>query len=221
MEPRELADLPYAAALRPHEGGLTSDEEYDSEHFDQLAFADATAPNARFIECAFTHVSFQAGQLRRARFTDVWLHDVRMMMTDLAETSWQDVTLAGSAIAGAEAFGAQLRRVTFRECKLDSVNFRDAAIVDVTFDNCLLRGVDFGSAALTRTAFTNSRLDGTDFSRAALDEVDFRGAELGITISPESLRGAIITAGQLSAIAPMLAEILGVVVADGNEPERP
>ena len=50
MELRELADLPYAAALRPHEGGLRADEEYDCEHFDQLAFDDVTATNARFME---------------------------------------------------------------------------------------------------------------------------------------------------------------------------
>ena len=30
MELRELADLRYAAALRPHDGGLGADEEYDS-----------------------------------------------------------------------------------------------------------------------------------------------------------------------------------------------
>jgi len=216
MEPRELADLPYAAALRPHEGRLCADEQYDSVHFDRLAFDDATAMNARFIECALTQVSFQAGQLRRARFTDVWLRDVAMMTTDLAETSWQDVSFAGAVIAGAEAFGAQLRRVTFTDCKLDSVNLRDAALTDVRFRNCLLRDVDFSGAKLTRTAFTGSRLDKTDFSRVTLDDVDLRGAELGITITPDSLRGAIITSAQLMAAAPLLAETLGITVADGD-----
>ena len=212
MELRELADLPYAAALRPHEGGLRADEEYDCEHFDQLAFDDVTATNARFMECALTQVSFQAGKLRRARFTDVWLRDVRLMTTNLAETSWQDVTFASAVIAGAEAFGAQLRKVTFRGCKLDSVNLRDAVLTDVTFDNCLLRDVDFGGATLRRTVFTSSRLDHADLSRVTLDHVDLRGAELGITISPDSLRGAIITTAQLMAVAPLLAETLGITV---------
>lgn len=221
MELRELADLRYAAALRPHNGGLSPDEEYDSVHFDQITFDDVTAMNARFIECALTRVSFQAGHLRRARFTDVWLRDVRMMMTDLVETTWQDATFAGAVIAGAEAFGAQLRRVTFAGCKLDSVNFRDAELTDVTFDNCLLREVDFGSATLTRTVFINSRLDKTDFSRVTLDRVDLRGAELGITITPDSLRGAIITSAQLMAAAPLLAETLGITVDDGGEGGQP
>jgi uncharacterized protein YjbI with pentapeptide repeats len=126
------------------------------------------------------------------------------------------VTFAGSVLAGTEAFAAQLRRVTFRGCKLDSVNFRDAALTDVTFDNCLLRDVDFGGATLTRTVFTASRLDKTDFSRVTLDDVDLRGAELGITISPDSLRGAIITTAQLMAVAPLLAETLGITVTGGD-----
>jgi uncharacterized protein YjbI with pentapeptide repeats len=216
MEPRELAELPYAAALRPHRGDLEPGEDYDSVHFDQLAFDDAAAANARFIECAFTQVSFQAGQFRRARFIHVWLHDVRMMITNLAETAWQDATFAGGMMAGAEAFGAQLRAVTFRECKLDSVNFRDAVLMDVTFDGCLLRQVDFGGATLTRVTFTHPRLDKTDFSRVTLEDVDLRGAELDITITPDSLRGAIVTSAQLMAAAPLLAEALGIVVKDGD-----
>ena len=214
MKPRELAELPYATALRPHSGGLRPDEDYDTVHFDQLAFDDASAANARFMECAFTQVSFQAGQLRRARCTHVWLHDVRMMITSLAETAWQDATFAGGMVAGAEAFGAQLRAVTFRECKLDSVNFRDAMLTDVAFENCLLREVDFGGARLTRVAFTNTRLDQADFSRVTLADVDLRGAELNITITPDSLRGAIITSAQLMTAAPLLAETLGIVVTD-------
>jgi len=125
----ELADLPFAGALRPHQGGLALGEDYDCAHFDQVTFDGADAANSRFLECAFTQVSFQGGQLRRSRFTDVWLRDVRLTGTDLAETEWTDATLVASAAAGAEAFGARLRRVTFHGCKLDSVNFRDADLI--------------------------------------------------------------------------------------------
>ncbi len=221
MEPQELAELPYAAALQPHRGGLSPDGNYDTIHFDQLVFDDASAANARFLECAFTRVSFQAGQLRRARFSQVWLRDVRVIGTVLAETDWQDAAFATTVVAGAETFGAQLRKVTFRECKLDSVNLRDATLTDVTFDDCLLREVDFGGAALTRVSFPGSRLDQADLSRVMMKDVDLRGAELNITITPGSLRGAIITHAQLMAAAPLLAETLGIVVTDGGESGQP
>ena len=210
----DLADLPFAAFLTPSEGGLVPDAVYDGVHFDQLSLDQPGAASSRFMECAFTGVSVQGGRLQRARFSDVWLRDVRLVTTGLAETQWMDVTMTGSLAAGVEAFGAQLRRVTFRGCKLDSVNFRDATLTEVTFDHCELRDVDFGGATLTRSAFPDSRLTRTDFSRAHLDKTDLRGAELGIIIGPDSLRGAIVSTAQLVHLAPVLAQTMGITVSD-------
>ena len=52
MDARELADLPFAAALTPHRGGLAADAVYDGVHFDQLSFDEPRAAGSRFIECA-------------------------------------------------------------------------------------------------------------------------------------------------------------------------
>ncbi len=212
---RELSDLPFAAALTAHEGGLMPADQYDCAHFDGLTFEGEDAGGSSFLECAFTQVSVQDAKLRRARFTDVLLRDVRLIATSLAETSWADVTLDSCVAAGVEAFGARLRRVTLRGCKLDSVNFRDAQLTDVTFEDCVLQDVDFGGAALTRTGFPGCRLSGTDFSRVRLDKVDLRGAELGIIVDPPALRGAIVTTAQLLDMAPLLAASLGILVEDG------
>jgi uncharacterized protein YjbI with pentapeptide repeats len=211
---QEIADLPYAAALRPHQGGLAADGEYDTVHFDQISFDHPDARNARFIECAVSRVSVQGGRFRRARFSDVWFRDVALMATDLAQTSWVDVTFIGGVVAGVEAFGATLRRAAFHGCKLDSVNFRDAALTEVTFDNCLLREVDFTGATIARTVFPRSRLRKANFTKASMEEADLRGAELDIIAGPDSLRGAIISGGQLTGIAQALAESLGIIVRD-------
>lgn len=214
--PTDISELPYAAALTRHQGGVEPGGDYDTVHFDRVTLEDAEASNARFLECAFTRVSVPGGRLRRARFSGVWLSGVRITLSDLAETQWADATFAGGAVAGVQAFGARLDRVVFAGVKLDSVNFRDAEITGVTFTDCLLRDVDFAGARLTRTAFTGCQLTGTDFSRARLESVDLRGSELGLIVGPEPLRGAIISSGQLSAIAPVLAEALGIVVDDGR-----
>jgi uncharacterized protein YjbI with pentapeptide repeats len=215
----ELADLPFAAALQAHQGGLALGGNYDCAHFDRVTFDGADAAGSRFLECAFTQVSVQGGQLKRSRFSDVWLRDVRLTGTGLAETAWTDAVLVASAAAGVEAYGAQLRRVAFHGCKLDSVNFRDAVLTEVTFDDCLLREVDFTGATLTSTAFPRSRLVSTTFARMTLDRVDLRDAELGITTDTVSLRGAIITTAQLAAMAGLLAGTMGIVVADDRGPD--
>jgi uncharacterized protein YjbI with pentapeptide repeats len=212
MEARELAQLPWAASLQPFRGELRGHGEYDGEHLDRVTLDEPNGASARFIECAFTGVTMTGGELRRARLSDVWVQDSQFIATGLAETSWLDVTLAGTQIAGSEAFGSQLRRVTFRGCKIDSVNFREAELTDVAFEGCLLRSADFGSARLTRVSFADCRLDQADLSKVTLDQVDLRGAELGLIITPESLRGAIVTTAQLYALAPVIAETLGITV---------
>lgn len=211
--PRELADLRYAAALTP--GRLGGRADYDTVHFDRADLDGPDASGARFLECAFTGVSIQGGRFRRSRFLDVWLEGARLVLSDFAETQWSDVTFVNGTMAGVQAFGSRLDRVVFAGCKLDSVNFRDAELTGVTFSDCLLREVDFGGAVLTGAAFTASRLAGVDFSRSRLDQVDLRGSELGLIVGPDPLRGAIISTGQLTAIAPVLAESLGIVVDDG------
>ncbi len=214
MQWQELADLPFAATLIRHEGPLAPAAVYDGAHFDEVDFGEPDAGGSRFLECAFTKVSFREGRLRGARFTSAWLSDVRMVATSLAGTEWVDTVITRGAAAGVEAFGAHLRRVVFRGCKLDSVNFRDAELTDVTFDNCVLRDVDFSAAKLTRTAFPGSRLSGTDLTGVTMDKVDLRGAELGIVFDPGSMRGAIVTSAQLVEMAPLLAESMGIAVKD-------
>jgi len=140
--------------------------------------------------------------------------EVRFVATDLAETGWQDVTLTGCALAGVPAFSAALRRVTFRDGKLDSVNFRAGSLTDVTFENCLLRDPDFGGATLLRVSFPGCTLTGADFTKVTCTDVDLRRAELGIAAGYESLRGATIDTVQLVGLAPFLARHLGITVAD-------
>jgi uncharacterized protein YjbI with pentapeptide repeats len=84
----------------------------------------------------------------------------------------------------------------------------------VTFDGCVLSNVDFGGARLTRTSFPQSRLTATTLTQVTLNQVDLRGAELGITVDPAALGGAIVTTGQLIDMAPILAEAIGIIVDD-------
>jgi uncharacterized protein YjbI with pentapeptide repeats len=209
-----LDELPFARALSPHDSGLAADTLYDTVHFDGVSFDDADLSGCRFLECALTRVSVTGGQLRRASFTDVYLRDVRLVSAGLTETTWIDVQAGRSLIAGAEAFGSRLRRVVFSGCKLDSVNFRETKFEEVRFEQCVLTDVDFSGATLKKVSFPGSRLTGVKFVRMNLDRADLRGAELGITVDPLSLRGAIVTSTQLAMMAPLLAESMGIVVSD-------
>ena len=212
---QQVSDLAYAEALVPHPGPLDAGGEYDTAWFDTVTFDEPDVGNVRFLECAFTAPSFSGGQLRRARFNDVWMRGGRIVGTELIESVWLDAALLSSALSGVEAYGAQLRRVTFAGCKLDSVNLRATVLDGVSFEDCTLTDVDMADAELTNVRFPGSEMRGLRLARATLKHVDFRGAiALGIADGYDSLRGAIIDGGQLIEIAPGLAAAHGVVVKE-------
>ncbi len=217
MKLPDLADLPYASALMQHDGDIQAEREYDTVLFERAEFDRPQLPNAHFLECAFRQVSITDGRLPRASLRDVWLRDVRLTGTTFAEGTWLDVTVIGSSLAGVQVFGSELGRVVFSGCKLDSVNFRASRLSSVTFHNCVLRDVDFAGATLTQCSFPGSALTRVDMSKVTMDRTDLREAELGLIIDADSLRGAIISSGQLATVAPVLAATLGIVIDD----ERP
>lgn len=220
--PRILTDLPFATDLRPFEGELEVEGDYDRIRFDGSTFTDAAAGGSRVAECGFTGVAFDGGRMRRTRLSDVWFEQTRLVAVDLAESSLTDVWLTGCVLAGVQAFGLVTRRVRFRDCKLDSVNFRDCRLTDVLFEGCVLRDVDFGSAKLTRVRFPGCTLSRADFTKASCTDVDLRGARMGagepgdagIRAGYDSLRGARIDTLQLVTLAPLLAHHLGITVED-------
>jgi uncharacterized protein YjbI with pentapeptide repeats len=225
--PRAVDDLPFAARLQPFPdvpgsaGGLAVDGDYDRTLFGGSVFADADAAGARFTECAFTAgAAFDGGRLRRARLSDVWFGETRLVAVDMAESSLTDAWFSGCVFAGVQAFSCVGRRVLLRGCKLDSVNFRNARLTDVVFEDCVLRDVDFGTAKLLRVRFPGSQLTSVDFTRASCANVDLRGARLGTADAPgikagyDSLAGVRIDTLQLMTLAPLLASQLGITVAD-------
>lgn len=154
-------------------------------------------------------------KLRQARLTEVLLERFRLVACELVESEWQDVTAVGGLLAGISAYGAQLRRVTLRQCKLESVNLRGAVLREVVFEDCQLRDVDFGGAKLTGVTFPGSSLEEVRFGGATLAKTDLRGASrLLLPDGHEGLRGALISSAQLIELAPQFAQALGVQVRD-------
>lgn len=211
--PRELEELPYFAHLEAHRQPPAPGADYDTTLFADATWPDERAGNVRFIESAFSAVNFGAGELRRSRFNDVWLHGCQLNGTDLAESTWLDSEIGTSVLAGTALWDAQLVRVTLFGCKLVGTNLRGATLREVTFVNCTLRDVDFGDATLTEVTFPGSTITGLRLDGAKANKVDFREAtELDIDSGYDALRGTRITTNQFLDLAPALAQALGITL---------
>src|ERR1700728_3849232 len=111
--PIRLEELPFASMLSDFggeaasssafAGSLEIDGDYDRVRFDGVAFAAEDASGARFIESAFVGGSFDEGRLRRARFTDVWFEQTRLVAVDVAGALYTDAWVNGSVFAGVQA----------------------------------------------------------------------------------------------------------------------
>lgn len=213
--PTVISDLPYAEDLLPFDREQLHEDPHQVVHFDGERFEGLNLTGARFIESAFTTTQWDGGAMRRCRFTDVWMHTVRMTGTDIAECTWLDSHILAGMFAGTASFSCEIQRVVFSSCKLSGVNFRASRMVDVVFQDCVLDDVDFSEASLTRVTFPGSSLRGVHLAKAKLREVDLRGAsELDLASGFESLAGAVIGQAQLIALAPTLAANTGITVKD-------
>jgi uncharacterized protein YjbI with pentapeptide repeats len=195
-------------------GDPMAEATYEGVAFTDLERDGIGAERARFLGCGFTGCAFDRCQMPGAAFHDVVVERLRAVEIDLAESSWRDAVVADTLLAGAELYDARLQRVTFRDCKLDAVNLRGASLTDVSFERCMLGEADFGRASLRSVRFDGCRLAGVDFSEVSFEEVDLRGSELEIARGYDSLGGAIVSTGQLIALAPGLAARIGMVVRD-------
>jgi uncharacterized protein YjbI with pentapeptide repeats len=213
--PQNLAALPFAAYLEPFNGEPDHGGDYTEAHLADVDYAHLDAGNVRFTESAITGVIFDGGGFPRGRFADVWVSRTRWIGLSWVEVEMLDVSFIDGALAGVQAFGAELRRVVFERCKVDSLNLRGATLRDVEFRDCELLEVDFGGAALTNVTFPGSVIRRARFNKATLKKVDFRGArELDVAVGCDALRGAIISSDQLMELAPALGRTLGIVVKD-------
>jgi uncharacterized protein YjbI with pentapeptide repeats len=213
--PQALGELPYARYLEAFDGDLRPGGDYTELLFADTEFEGFDAGGSRVGESAFTGVTFANGGFPRTRLNAVWFNRTRWVSVNLAEADCLDVTVLGSFFAGVTAYGAKLRRVAFQECKINTLNLRGATVQDVVFDRCELSEVDLGEARLTNVTFPGSTVRRMRLDKAILKKVDFRGAaELDVASGCESLRGAVIDSAQLAALAPALAQALGIAVKD-------
>lgn len=209
---REFDDLTFVDHLRPLDGPLTSGGDYSCVLVEDIDASQTVARDARFDECAIRGTHLTSADLTGSRSAHSWFRNVDLTGARLNEIDWQDDELIECVMAGAEAVGAQLRRVTFEGCKLDGVNFSGATLTDVTFRDCMLRDVELGGATLTRVAFPGTHLE-LALTEAVCDRVDLReAAQLTITEGVSGLRGAMITQLQLLDLAPTLAASIGIDV---------
>lgn len=219
MKPRERRREPGPVLpdLTPFDGdGLETGREYDAIDFVDRDFTGQVTTDSRFLECRLARCDLDGLSLRRARFVGSLLSEVHGANVDLTDSTWRDSRIAGSRIGALTLAGASLTRVRVHGSKLGFVNLIDARLDDVVFEACEIGAVDARAADLTSVAFVDCTVGELNVTGATLAKVNLSGARLRSLIGIESLRGAIVSLGQLHDLAPVLATQLGLEVIDDD-----
>lgn len=198
----------HAASLLYTQGSETGDE---AEHH-LTRFEPGSVINGRGVvleECSLNRTRILQAPAFRVQRTDLEVVDAAN--ANLGESGWRDTRIHESRFTGAQLNFTHMIRTEFDACQMNHVQLQECTLKEVRFDNCDLRGAYFNGSQMQGTVFEGSNLAGADFARAVIAECDFRRTNIeDIRISPDQLRGVIVTADQ----ALYLARLFGLDVRE-------
>jgi uncharacterized protein YjbI with pentapeptide repeats len=209
IEPLTLVDHEpgYAGSLVAH--GM-----YDATRYADADLSGAALTGATFTECELAGITAHETRLRAARFVQTRIERMNAPVFTAARCVLRDTEVLRSRMGSLELFDSDLQATAIVGSKLGWVNLRAARLRDVQFTDCTIEELDLANAELTRVAFRDCRVETLRLDSARLTDVDLRGLDLHVIAGLEGLSGAIVSATQATLLAPLLAEHLGLIVAD-------
>ncbi|MBZ5740310.1 pentapeptide repeat-containing protein [Nocardioides mangrovi] len=208
IDPVRLDDL---AAGDPAE--LTARADLEATRFSGVRRASLDLGGARLDGVELADLVADETDLRGARLTEVRLDGVGLPVVRAAGTEWRDVEVSGR-LGSVEAYEARWRGVHLVGAKISFLNLRAAQLVDVAFTDCVVEELDLQGAEITRLRFVDTTVRRLETHGARLTDVDLRGATLEVVDGLGDLRGATVSPEQLTLLAPLLADHLGLLVEE-------
>lgn len=159
--------------------------------------------------CIWRSVTLSDPKAHRLRLRDARIEHSDLASIDMAGALLERIEIVATRLTGAACSEAQLKSVSFQECKLDFALFRMARLEQCVFEKCNLVETDFYGANLTGAIFRGCDLSRADISHANLTGADLRACRLdGMRGKPDAMDGLIISPDQ----AALLITLFGVRV---------
>ena len=165
-------------------------------------------------ESRISDVSARELRMRSASFVETILERVDTPVLGAASISFRDVVIRDSRLGSAELYDSTWQSVHFTGCRLGYLNLRSARITDLLFTDCTIDELDLSSAVVSRMAFRDTSVRALTLHGARLTDADLRTLDPGRIDGIEGLRGASLSPDQVQALAPALAQALGIHIAD-------
>ena len=177
-----------------------------------LSGADLSALS--LLSCRFSEVFANDTDLAAARLVDCRLKRLSATYLHSPRSTWRTVELVDSRIGAWELYDADVESVLVEDCRLGFVNLAGTAVRDVLIRGTRIDELDLSGIDARRVRFEDCRVGTLRLHGGNLRDVDLRGLEMRVVSGVGSLSGATISSVQLTELAPLLAEYLGLRVED-------
>lgn len=195
-------------------GALEAHAHHEALRLEGADLSGRDLTGATFTECELVGVTAHTTRLQHSRLIETRIERLNAPVLDATGTTWRDVELSGSRLGALDIYDAEIRSTRLTGSKFDWINLRASTLEDVLFEDCTIEELDLAGATATRVAFVNCRVGSLALAHARLQDVDLRGLEVGGVSNLEGLSGATLDARQVTALAPALADHLGIRLED-------
>ena len=203
-----------------------ADELAAGEMAEDLRLAEADLSGAglsaiSLLSCRFSEVFADDTDLTAARLVDCRLERLSSTYLHSPRSTWRAVELTGSRIGAWEIYDADLESVLIEDCRLGFANLAGTTLRDVLIRSTRLDELDLSGIEAERVRFEDCRVGTLRLRGGSLSDVDLRGLEMRVVSGVGSLAGATISGEQLTELAPLLAQHLGLRVEDQDGEQNP
>lgn len=173
------------------------------------------------LSCRFSEVFADDTDLTAARLVDCRLERLSSTYLHSPRSTWRAVELTGSRIGAWEIYDADLESVLIEDCRLGFANLAGTTLRDVLIRSTRIDELDLSGIEAERVRFEDCRVGTLRLRGGSLSDVDLRGLEMRVVSGVSSLAGATISGEQLTELAPLLAQHLGLRVEDQDDGQNP
>jgi len=166
------------------------------------------------LSCRFSEVFANDTDLAAARLVDCRLERLSATYLHSPRSTWRTVELVDSRIGAWELYDADVESLLMENCRLGFVNLAGTTVRDLLIRATRIDELDLSGIDAQRVRFEDCQVGTLRLHGGSLSDVDLRGLEMRVVSGVGSLAGATINSQQLSELAPLLAQHLGLRVED-------
>ena len=128
--------------------------------------------------------------------------------------------LIDSRIGAWELYDADVESLLIEDCRLGFTNLAGTTVRDLLIRATRIDELDLSGIVAQRVRFEDCQVGTLRLHGGSLSDVDLRGLEMRTVSGVGSLAGATVSSGQLSELAPLLAQHLGLRVTDQDHAQN-